>query len=50
MQIPSSKLIRHTDTYFASQICVIWKDDALEKLLEVAVVTEVGGGTQEDHI
>lgn len=46
MQIPSSKLIRHTDTHFASQIGVAQEVGAIENLCKVVVVTEVAGGTQ----
>lgn len=46
MQIPSSELIRHTDTHFASQIGVAQEVGAIQNLRKVVVVTEVAGGTQ----
>ena len=49
-QISSSKLIRHAGRHFASQLCAAQEDDAIERLHKVAVVTEVAGGTQVEHI
>lgn len=46
MQIPSSELIRNTDTLFASQIGVAREVGAIQNVHKVVVVTEVAGGTQ----